>query len=224
MGFQVGQLPEDDRGADPLVCHPQLDPHPPVSLRDGCHDPAPDVTPRHRSVQRGGHCRGGQRGDWLEACPWRRVPEAGVLDPVVRLRGVWDAGPGNVRGDAHHRRPGLPLAGSQRWPAAVHDAALHPHGRARGLLRCTALQGLRGRRGQVEADHHHDRVPLPRGILLHLLHPEPADLGTEVLGSSALHHAVHDPRAVVWRLRASGVFWRLRRLPKTGYGAARAHE
>mmetsp|Transcript_67175 Transcript_67175/g.143759 ORF Transcript_67175/g.143759 Transcript_67175/m.143759 type:complete len:232 (+) Transcript_67175:786-1481(+) len=223
MGIKVGQLPQDDRWSDPLVRHPELDPDLGLPLRNGCHDPPPHFAPRHHQVQRGGHCGGGQGGDGVEARARRCVPETRVLHVPGCLCRLGHAGPWNVGGDAHLRLTRIPVARTPGQSPAVNDAPLHTHGCACRVHIFAIVQGIRGGRGPLEEDHILDGVHVPRDLLQHILLVEPGHLGPEVLWGRALHHDVCAARAVVRRLCALGLLWRLRGFQERGHGDAGAH-
>eukprot|EP00959_Pyramimonas_sp_CCMP1952_P159976 3346064-Pyramimonas_sp.AAC.1 len=79
-GISVGQLPEDDRWADPLVLHPHFADDHAVLVWHGRDDLAADPLLGHRQVQRARHGGGGCRGDRLEARAQGRVPKAQALE------------------------------------------------------------------------------------------------------------------------------------------------
>mmetsp|Transcript_59725 Transcript_59725/g.158821 ORF Transcript_59725/g.158821 Transcript_59725/m.158821 type:complete len:211 (+) Transcript_59725:667-1299(+) len=210
MGISVGQLPEDDRWADPLVLHPQLADDHAVPVWHGRDDLAADPLQGHHQVQRARHRGGGCRGDRLEARARGRVSKAQALEAAGGLRRLWCADPRHVGGDPALRPAGPSVAGAPRWLAAVDDAPVHLHGHVRGLRLVPPVQAVGGRR--LEADDPAHRVPVPGDAVRRLLRPEPADLGAEVLRRSALHHDVRAPRPVVRHLRASRVPRRVHRL------------
>jgi len=76
----------------------------------------------------------------------------------------------------------------------------------------------------LEADDLVDRLFVPRHLLWYFLHPQPVDLGTEIIWCCALHHNVCDVVSLVWRLGTFSLLGLLLRIPQGQYRASSENE